>query len=275
MLVLYSLFMGLSIGPFALLALTGACDQHGRLCKWASVTGFLAIVIAGISAFSHLLKPLKAIYIFANFNSPMTQETVAVLITALIAALLAAALLFNWLPGSASRLLAWFGLLMAILSVILISAIYLIPVRPAWNTWLLPVTLLLSSLANGLLLAWALASLIPAEAGESGRPELVEKLRTWSMPALVVYAIFAVVFFLQAAGQAGGQGRLLNGDLALYFWLGLVAFGILAPAAVLWLGRKYAGASALVAFVFVAAGGLIARAMLFPLGTHIPIQSLW
>ena len=117
-LVLYSLFMGLSIGPFALLALTDACGKRANLCKWASLVGLGSIVIAGISAFTHLKAPLNAIYMFSNFSSPMTQETVVVLITGLIAALLAAMLFFNWLPGLSRRVLAWAGLVMAIISVV-------------------------------------------------------------------------------------------------------------------------------------------------------------
>jgi DMSO reductase anchor subunit len=275
MLVLYSLFMGLSIGPFALLALTDACGKHTLLCKWASLVGLGSIVIAGISAFAHLKAPLNAIYIFTNFRSPMAQETVAVLVTGIIAALLAAALLFNWLPGVARRGLAWIGLVMAMISVVMIAGIYLLPVRPAWNTWLLPVTLLASSLANGLLLAWALAALVPVQPDETGRPQLVDRLRSWALPAIPVYAVLAVVFFLFAASRSGGIARLLTGDLALIFWLGLVVVGLIAPAGLVWLGKKNAAASALAAFVFVAAGGLVARAMLFPLGTRIPIQSLW
>jgi hypothetical protein len=85
-LVLYSLLMGLSIGPFLLLALTDACENREALCKWAALVGLGCIVLAGLSAFAHLQKPLNAIYMFSNFRSPMTQETAAVLITGLIAA---------------------------------------------------------------------------------------------------------------------------------------------------------------------------------------------
>src|SRR5512147_247066 len=98
-LVLYSLFMGLSIGPFALIALTDACVKRDALCKWASAVGLGCIVFAGLSAFSHLKQPLHAVYMFGNFRSPMTQETAAVLITGVVAAVLAAMLLFNLLPG--------------------------------------------------------------------------------------------------------------------------------------------------------------------------------
>jgi anaerobic dimethyl sulfoxide reductase subunit C (anchor subunit) len=274
-LVIYSLFMGLSIGPFALLALTDACGKGAALCKWASLVGLGSIVVAGLSAFSHLLKPLNAIYMFNNLGSPMTQETIAVLLTGVVAAVLAAALFFNWLPGVSRRVLAWAGLALAVISVVMIATIYLLPAHPAWNTWLLPLTLLASSLANGLLLAWALAALAPVEKGEGDRSALLKTLRAWSLPVLGVYAVFAIVYLLIAAGNAGGVARLLTGDLALLFWLGLVVIGLAAPGGLLALAKQDSRIYAPAAFVLVVAGGLVVRAMLFPLGTRVPLTSLW
>jgi formate-dependent nitrite reductase membrane component NrfD len=37
--------------------------------------------------------------------------------------------------------------------------------------------------------------------------------------------------------------RLLTGDLAALFWLGLILVGLVAPAALLWLSRKKLGTS--------------------------------
>lgn len=273
-LVLYSLFMGLSIGPFALLALTDACEQRAVLCKWASLVALGSIALAGISAFTHLLQPLKAVYMFANFSSPMTQETVVVLLTGLVAALLVAQLYFNFLPGL-RRPTAALGLLLAVVSVVMIAMIYLLPARPAWNTWLLPLTLLLSSLINGLLLAWAMVVLVPRQTGETGRDELAGNLRRWALPFLVIYALIAVVYMVYAANLAGGIMRLITGDLAAWFWIGLIIAGLAAPAVLLWLGRQSPKAGALTAFLLVVVGGVVVRAMLFPLGVRIPIESLW
>ncbi len=274
MLVLYSLFMGLSIGPFALLALTDACGKRPVLCKWASLVGLACTVIAGIFAFSHLGKPMAAIYVFNNLRTPITQETVLVLLTGLVAAFLAAMTLFNWLPGL-RRTVAWIGLVLAVIAVIMIAGIYLLPARPAWNSWLLPLTLLVSSLINGLLLALALVVVVPTPPEEGDRKALAATLRAWALPVLVVYAVVGLVFFLMAASQSIGIARLLMGDLAVWFWLGLVVVGLVAPAALVWLGKKNAAFSVLAAFLFVVVGGLAVRAMLFPLGTRIPITNIW
>ena len=274
MLVLYSLFMGLAIGPFALLALTDACAKRSALCKWASLVGLGCVIIAGIAAFAHLQRPLAAINVFSNFRSPITQETVAVLLTGVIAALLAASYLFNWMTGL-RKPLAWIGLVVAVVAVILIAGIYLLPARPAWNTWLLPIALLASSLINSLLLAWALVVLVPTSPDEEDRKELTAKLRSWVLAVLLVYAIVAVIYFLIAANRQGEIARLLMGDLALWFWLGLVVVGLVAPGLLVWLGKKNVRVSALAAFLLVVVGGLIVRMMLFPLGTRIPITNLW
>jgi anaerobic dimethyl sulfoxide reductase subunit C (anchor subunit) len=210
-----------------------------------------------------------------NFRSPMTLETVVVLLTGIVAALLAAALLFNWLPGLPRRWLAWAGLALTVVSVVAIAGIYLLPARPAWNTWLLPLTLLASSVANGVLLAWVLAAYVPRAPGEAERAGLVERLRPWALPSLAAYALLAVLFLMVAAGRAGGVERVLAGDLALPFWLGLIVIGLAAPAGLVWLARAGNSASALAAFVLVIAGGVVVRAMLFPLGAGVPLTSLW
>jgi len=274
MLVLYSLFMGLAIGPFGLLAITDASAKRPALSKWASVVGLVCIVIAGVFAFSHLGKPLSAIYVFSNFRSPMTQETAMVVVTGIVAAVLAASMLFNFLPGL-RKPLAWIGLVLSVVSVIMIAGIYLLPARPAWNIWLLPLALLMSSLINGLLLAWVLAAFVPVGAGETDRPALVEKLRSWALPVLVLYAAVAIVYFLMAASLAGGIVRILIGDLAFWFWLGLIVVGLAAPAVLVWFGKKSPKLSVLAAFVFLLVGGLVVRALLFPLGMRVPITSLW
>jgi DMSO reductase anchor subunit len=274
MLVLYSLFMGLSIGPFALLALTDACEKHHTLCKWASLVGLGCVIIAGIAAFSHLQKPFEAVHVFSNFRSPITQETIAVLVTGVIAALLAVITFFNWMTGL-RRPLAWVGLVVSVAAVILIAGIYLLPSRPAWNFWLLPITMLVSSLINGLLLAWALVALVPIQPDEGDRKELAAKLRSWALPVIIVYAIVAIVYFLIAASRQGDITRLLMGDLALWFWLGLVGVGIAAPVLLVWLGKKNVRVSALAALLLAVVGGLVVRLMLFPLGSIIPITNLW
>jgi DMSO reductase anchor subunit len=276
MLVLYSLFMGLSIGPFALIAMTDACEKRPALCKWAAITGLVCIVLAGVFAFLHLKKPLAAVYALNNLNSPIAQETVFVLLTGIVAALLAASYLFN-VMASLRKYLAYLGLALAVLSVFMVAEIYRLPARPAWNNLLLPVTMLLSSLINGLLLALALLALAPKADGEEDRAGPRTRLTSWVLPLLVVYAVVAVVYFLIAATRGIGLGRLLAGDLALGFWIGLIVIGFILPGFLAWSARKTGlmGLTAVLTFVMVVAGGLVVRAMVFPLGLRIPIDRLW
>ena len=276
MLVLYSLFMGLSIGPFALIAVTDACDKRPGLCKWAAITGLVSIVLAGVFAFMHLKQPLASIYTLSNLNSPIARETVFVLLTGIVAALLAASYLFN-LVAVLRKPLAWVGLALAVISVFMIAEIYRLPARPAWNTLLLPITILLSSLINGLLLALALLALVPQPADEEDRIGLVKQLSGWTLVGMVVYAVIALIFYVISASMGVGILRLVAGDLALWFWLGLVVIGLVIPGLMIWSARSNGlrGMTAVVAFLCVVVGGLVIRAMLFPLGLRIPIQSLW
>jgi anaerobic dimethyl sulfoxide reductase subunit C (anchor subunit) len=219
---------------------------------------------------------MAAVYVFTNLSSPITQETIFVLLTGVVAALLAGSYLFNVAEGL-RKPLAWAGLVLAVVSVFFIAEIYRLPARPSWDTLLLPVTMLLSSLLNGLLLALALLALAPRDRGEGERAAPAARLSRWALPVLAVFAVVAVVFFLMAAAQAGGVNRLLTGDLAVWFWLGLVVIGLAAPGFLVWSARKtgVAGMQAVLAFVMVVVGGLVIRAMVFPLGLKVPIESLW
>lgn len=276
MLVLYSLFMGLAIGPFALIVTTDACEKRPGLCKWAAITGLVCIMLAGVFAFLHLKNPLAAVYVFNNLGSPISQETIFVLLTGVVAALLAGSYLFNVAPGL-RKPLAWVGLVLAVVSVFFIAEIYRLPARPAWNTLLLPLTILLSSLLNGLMLALVLLALAPKTAGETDRAEPRKQVTRWVLAVMLVYAVVAVIFYLIAATQGGGLARLLAGNLAAWFWVGLVLVGLIVPGFLIWNARKTGvmGMTALLAFVMVLAGGLVVRAMLFPIGLRLPIELLW
>jgi anaerobic dimethyl sulfoxide reductase subunit C (anchor subunit) len=276
MLALYSLFMGLAIGPFALIAMTDACERRPGLCKWAAIVGLACIVLAGVFAFLHLEQPMAAVYVFANMASPIAQETVFVLLTGVVAALLAGSYLFNVAEG-VRKPLAWIGLALAVVSVFFVAEIYRLPARPAWDTLMLPLTMLLSALVNGVLLALVLLALAPKPAAEGSRAEPVSRLSGWALPLLVVFALAALIFFPAAAASGSGMARLLTGDLAMLFWIGLVVVGLLLPALLIWSARKtgLTGFSAVLAFVFVVIGGLVIRAMVFPLGLRVPLEGLW
>ncbi|MCJ7568233.1 MAG: polysulfide reductase NrfD [Anaerolineales bacterium] len=277
-LVFYALLFGISIGPFAVMALTGCLEKHQTICKWGSALGLGSIILAGIIALTHLGEPANVVNVFSNLGSQLGQEMLATGITGLIAAFFAGQMFFGWWPAG-RKTVAWFGLIGVTVSILLIGNMYVLPSRPMWNTWLLPLTFLASSVVSGLLAMVVLASFVRQEAAEEDRSTIVKQLGTWTLISLIVYGAIELLYFLISTGQEGEIGRLLAGDLALAFWLGLIVAGITIPIAlVARSNRAVAKVSEirnlmLAAFVFVFASAIVMRVMVFILGTRVNLFS--
>ena len=112
---------------------------------------------------------------------------------------------------------------------------------------------------------------------KTGVPAKTQGTRANELALMVVYAVIALIFYVISATKGGGILRLVAGDLALWFWVGLVLIGLLIPGLLIWSARSKGlhGLTAVAAFLCVVAGGLVVRVMLFPLGLRIPIESLW
>lgn len=269
-LLIYSVLVGIAIGPFAVMALTGCISSDKALCKWGSLTGLVAIALGGVAAFTHLKAPGNVTYIFTNLGSAMGLEMLGTVITGLIAALFAAQVWFDFWP-SGRRTVAWIGLAVSVISTLLLGHMYMLPARPMWNTWLLPLTFLTTSVVAGLVVMIVLASVLPAEDEADDRMPLIGTLSQWLLGALVANGIVAVAYFL----ASGAGSRLFAGDLALGFWLGLVVVGIILPIAVVMFSRrstpKLEQVQALMALnlVLVLASAIAVRVMIFGLGTTV------
>lgn len=277
-LVFYSLFLGIAIGPFAVAALTDGLRTHPTVCRWGAVLGLASLGLAGLAAFAHLGQPLRALNVLHNLGSPLARETLATCLTGVLAALYAAHLWSGLVPA-ARRGVAGVGLAGTVLSAFMLGVTYMVPARPMWNTWLVPLTLVASSIPVGLLAMVVVSSVVPPARGEPDRAPVLRQLARWTLGALVAYAALAALYLLGLGAAAGAAGRLLAGDLALPFWLGLVGVGLIAPFLLALAGSRRGAAPAVAglltaAFVLVLVGGIVIRALVFALGTRVPLVPL-
>lgn len=274
-LLIYSVLVGISIGPFAVMALTGCLDAHRKVCQWGALLGLVSVALGGVAAFTHLKAPQNVTYLFTNLGSAMGLEMLVTVFTGLVAAVFAVQMWFGLWPQG-RRIVAWVGLVAALASVLLIGRMYMLPARPMWNTWLLPLTFLTTSVVSGLLAMFVLTGFLPLEEGEN-RSELLARLGRWTLVALVANAVVVVLYFITATGRAGATGRLLTGDLAIGFWLGLVILGIAVPITLIWLGSRpttrlaTARSLAAVSLVLVLVSSIAVRTMIYGLGTVVNI----
>jgi len=122
---------------------------------------------------------------------------------------------------------------------------------PLWATVLLPALFVASAAFTGTAAVRFVANLLgKAVPEEFGKASLI----------LAGLQALALILFLIAVPA----GVLLAGAMALWFWLGVVVVGLLAPAALDYLGLRAKGSRvvAMLSSVCVLAGGMILRAVL-------------
>jgi formate-dependent nitrite reductase membrane component NrfD len=140
------------------------------------------------------------------------------------------------------RKLSWvavpLGIATAVYTGVLLGAM---PSRPFWNSPILALLFLISSLSTGIAGILLLRALFhPASPGSENSTHLLRTgyLLTASDVMLIGFELAVVFLFVMFAYLTVGDVRyaisviLSGGDLALLFWLGFVAIGLLLPALV-------------------------------------------
>jgi formate-dependent nitrite reductase membrane component NrfD len=137
------------------------------------------------------------------------------------------------------KALAWvsvpLGIATAVYTGILLGAM---PARPFWNSPILALLFLLSSISTGvavILLARAILHRTQSEEAEQARRES-DYLLTATDVMLIGFELMVIFLFLMYAQLTIGNVKeavaviLPGGDLAALFWIGVVLIGLLIPA---------------------------------------------
>ena len=102
-----------------------------------------------------------------------------------------------------------------------------------WNTWLLPVLIVLSSLSAGIVLLMFLnlfgCNCMQIAPQHHNRARLVFAHIVILVCELVVLAAYLIVMISSPGEAAAAADQLLSGSLAPWFWLGVVGAGIAVP----------------------------------------------
>jgi formate-dependent nitrite reductase membrane component NrfD len=221
-------------------------------------------------------EPWRLVYLYLNWQSPMTWGT-WILTLFIPVALLHALAVTGTLPARFERLVAPVrrvcvlaqGPLKVVAGALALStAIYtgvLLSVPPSFpllNSWLLPVLFLVSALSTGLSAA-VLVGYVRAR-----RQETELDLHIWSRIHIVLVVLeLGVLLAWLAVGSASPAGNasvqmLVSGELAPVFWIGVVLVGLVAPVLAFVVEaapRGHSSRLALTGEAGVLAGGLALR----------------
>jgi anaerobic dimethyl sulfoxide reductase subunit C (anchor subunit) len=266
-LVFFTLLTGLGAGAFSCVAITDWLGIAQSIRVPGAVTALVAMAAGGVASVFHLSHPLRTYNILKHLNTGVGKEMLLLGLTSF--------LIFLYLVmlgiGSADqtrRIVALIALISGVVLAFETGAIYILPARPAWNTWFWPFVYAASAAVTGLFAVYIWAAALEGRVGEG----FVMAMNKAAFTALTVHAgtILAYLIFLKDAPHPDPMRRptrLLIGDSALPFWGGVVLAGLLIPLALtLWLQASLT--AAFIGFVCVLIGGATIRALMFTLGSE-------
>ncbi len=233
-------------------------------------------------------EPWRLIFLYRNLGSPMTWGVY--ILTAFVPVALLYGLIelieIENLKGPLEKLKKFKGWIVNIGSVLAVAtAIYtglligIVKGVPLWNTTILPVLFVVSALSTGLAAAVVLATAWPM-----GTRKLVSEHFFYlnQVHAAMILAelilIFSWLFISWHGSTASAESVriLISGRLSLFFWIGIVVFGIVDPLIIFVYevvqGKPLVGAAMFVSDGSVLVGGLVLRYLVISAAVPIAIS---
>ena len=258
-LVLFSLLAGAGGGMLAFVGLSevlgGSCAVRRRGC-WAALALF---VVGGLCSVAHLASPLHAISAVTNLLSFSGISIELMLLgCSFVVACAYLVVTKEGKQSAASKVIAVIGIVAGLAIGFFCGHGYVIDAQPTWNTEVLPLAYLGTSLALGALVYGCLAE---SFGGDDAAAELGGKLRI----ALLVATIFGAVC-AAAYGIFLGLDRISDAQSVVWAVLALVGLiGSVACVAVAWnrFGGKSAVSFVVAAIVLAAVAAIALRALMW------------
>ena len=267
-LVFFTLFVGLASGVFTGIAVSEWTGGAVKLIRFpGAVLTLAALIIGGGASVLHLGRPERIFGALEQPGSGIFMEALLIGLFGLIAIFYLLALR-RGASELVTKLLATIGAIPAVLLAYAVGITYMMPSRPAWDTPFLPMLYMASAAVMGCFCIAALLS------GREDQPE-APALSKISLAFLAIQAVLTAAYLAYLAGApypdaSRSVTRILMGDLAPLFWLGLVLLGFIVPAFIIQRAKKSGSpATARYGLMCVLIAGIAFRAMMFSLGSAV------
>jgi formate-dependent nitrite reductase membrane component NrfD len=141
-----------------------------------------------------------------------------------------------------------------------------------WNSAILPILFVVCGFSGGLAIMMAIAV-----GGNSAQIAAIENM---TRITLIGFAIILIVYLWNATYSSSAAksavARVVGGEIALFFWIGVIFFGVIIPIGIS-VGTYFAGSTSdallLTAVVTEIIGGLSLRYVVLKGGTYEPLTS--
>ncbi len=270
-LVFFTLFSGLGASVFAFVALAEWFDKAKAIRMPGAITAVVAMAVGGVASVTHIGHLDRVFNVLGHLTSPITQEMILMGLTGLVIVTYIIMLRRN-ASVQAKRTVALTGFVLAVVVAFAVGRSYVLPSRPAWNTWLLPLFYLASAAVLGLYVVtmWIAIRKEQSYSRMANRVALIALI----VQALLLAAYVVYLAYAPFQNPLRSPSRLLTGDLALVFWGAVVVVGLLIPFGLTgWVSNKASTVSpmliAIVGTVCVLLGGIAFRAQMYLLGSSV------
>ena len=225
---------------------------------------WLLAMATGLSDMAHLSKPMRFWRILLKPKTSWISRGF-ILIWLFLGFTLIQLALSYWAPGTAETVFKVFaGILafgVAIYSGFVVSYVSAIKL---WNSAIIPILFVVAGAAGGL------AILLLTSLGDTA---LGAEIANAARIVLVGYAVFVVVYLWVATYESTAARdsvmRIIRGNIAPVFWLGVILLGIVIPVIVLF--TSTASAALIIAAVCAIVGGVALRYVILKAGVYSPL----
>lgn len=233
-LLIFSVLLGMGSGVLVFLGVGELKGAFSRVRFPLAVTALVLLAAGGIASTFHLGHIDRAFHILGNMESGLSRELFAVAFAGIVT--LVYAVLARKDYPTASKVLGVLALIAGIVLPLTAGASFMMPARPAWDTFTLPIMYL----GTGLGMGTTLAAAVVCTRGDADDAGLAVKLALASVACSVVavVAYVAAVAAAPFAHESRSIDRLLSGSLAVEFWAGVALVGIVVPAALALLAAR-------------------------------------
>ena len=285
-LIIFTTLLAWSCGIFAMQGVLAFEGEGKKVQLPALIASVVLLAISGIAVFFHLQHWERIFNGFGHITSGITQELIAIVVFIVVAVVYFAFLRKSDDGGTVPKWLAVIAIVISAVLVIVSAHSYMMAARPAWNTVVWPLAMLLSGFAAGSLTVLAMLAAKSDESSYGGKVAL-------GATALSAVASLALVAVWQASSgsfanvgyhfdptsptaplvDVAAETNVFAGDLAPLVWIGVVVVGVLAPVACAILGQKKGGKSWLALGAVGAAcavvGAVCLRVVFYELGLSV------
>lgn len=227
-LLIFSVLLGITSGAFVFLGVGEIRVKFKDVRFVGALIAFICLAVGGCASAMHLGHPERVTHLLGNLGSGLSKELFIVAIMGVVGVVYLIATKKEY-PG-VSKVFGIAGGVLGLALPVVAGASYIMAARPAWDSVALPLMYLGAGLAMGMTLMCALV-LLRGNAAEEGAFAL--RLALAGVAIMVVTALAYVIWIAIAPYQDATRSleRLITGDLAVTFWLGVVLVGLVAPAA--------------------------------------------